>query len=38
VQNPNAWDRLLWKLRRAVIGWLQGRPAATSEPVLQPAE
>ena len=25
VFNPNAIDRLLWTLRRAVIGWLQGR-------------
>ncbi len=23
VQNPNAWDRLLARLRAAVIGWLQ---------------
>jgi indolepyruvate ferredoxin oxidoreductase, alpha subunit len=25
VNNPNAWDRLLAKVRRAVIGWLQTR-------------
>ena len=28
VQNPTAIDRLLFKMRRAVIGFLQGRPAA----------
>jgi indolepyruvate ferredoxin oxidoreductase, alpha subunit len=23
VQNPSAWDRLLWRIRATVIGWLQ---------------
>ena len=25
VFNPNGFDRLMWALRRAVIGWFQGR-------------
>ncbi len=28
VQNPSAWDRFLNRFRRAVIGFLQGRPVA----------
>jgi indolepyruvate ferredoxin oxidoreductase, alpha subunit len=23
IQNPNLWDRFVWRLRRTVIGWLQ---------------
>jgi len=23
VQNPNAWDRLLARVRETIIGWLQ---------------
>ncbi|MGE0253402.1 MAG: thiamine pyrophosphate-dependent enzyme [Alphaproteobacteria bacterium] len=29
VQNPKAWDRWLWAVRRTVIGLLAGRPAAS---------
>jgi indolepyruvate ferredoxin oxidoreductase alpha subunit len=28
VRNPNAWDRMLHKARRAFIGWLGGRQEA----------
>ena len=35
VQNPSWWDRLLWKVRKAVIGALQGKAPVTS---MQPAE
>jgi indolepyruvate ferredoxin oxidoreductase alpha subunit len=30
VRNPNAWDRALDGMRRAVIGWLGGRTAAVT--------
>ncbi len=30
VQNPSSLDRLLYRVRRAVIGFLQGRPAAAA--------
>jgi indolepyruvate ferredoxin oxidoreductase alpha subunit len=30
VRNPNAWDRLLHKVRRAFIGWLGGRAEAVT--------
>jgi indolepyruvate ferredoxin oxidoreductase alpha subunit len=30
VRNPNAWDRLLHKIRRAFIGWLGGRAEAVT--------
>ncbi len=30
VQNPSGFDRLLNRVRRAVIGFLQGRPAAVA--------
>ncbi|MBL8675032.1 MAG: indolepyruvate ferredoxin oxidoreductase subunit alpha, partial [Rhodospirillales bacterium] len=35
VQNPTWWDRVKWRLRSAVIGALQGKPAA---PATVPAE
>jgi len=35
VQNPSWWDRLLWKVRKTVIGALQGKAPA---PAMQPAE
>jgi hypothetical protein len=35
VQNPSWWDRLLWKVRKTVIGALQGKAPA---PTMQPAE
>jgi indolepyruvate ferredoxin oxidoreductase alpha subunit len=35
VQNPSWWDRLVWKLRKAVIGALQGKAPAAS---MRPAE
>jgi len=28
VRNPNAWERMLHKARRAFIGWLGGRQEA----------
>jgi indolepyruvate ferredoxin oxidoreductase alpha subunit len=30
VRNPNLWDRVLHRLRRAFIGWLGGRPEAVT--------
>ena len=36
VQNPSWWDRLVWKVRRTVIGALQGK--APAPPSMQPAE
>lgn len=30
VRNPHVWERLLHKLRRAVIGWINGRIEAVS--------
>jgi indolepyruvate ferredoxin oxidoreductase alpha subunit len=30
VKNPNAWDRVLHMIRRAVIGWLGGHAEATT--------
>jgi indolepyruvate ferredoxin oxidoreductase alpha subunit len=35
VQNPSWWDRLVWKVRKTVIGALQGKAPA---PAMQPAE
>ena len=32
VRNPTAWDRVLFRLRQTVIGWLGGYSGATSFP------